>query len=166
MGADPVTLAIIAGAMVATSAYSIQQQKEARNEQKKAQREQGAANAERAAAERRQQIREERIRRAQIEQASANSGTMASSGAMGATGGLNTTLASNLGFNLAQTTHANNISVFNQRAASLMGRAQTAEQLGSLTTSLFSLSANSAKQPGTSTTLTYGGDGFGPPQVK
>ena len=158
--------AVIAAVLVASTAYSIQQQQEARNEQKKAQREQGAANAERAAAERRQQIREERIRRAQIEQASANTGTMASSGAMGATGGLNTTLASNLGFNLAQTTHASNISAFNQRSASLMGKAQTVEQLGSLATSHFTLSAGAAKQPGTAPTLTYGGDGFGPPQVK
>ena len=150
-------------AIVASTAYSIKQQQEARSEQKKAAKEQGAANAERAAAERRQQIREERIRRAQIEQASANTGTIASSGSMGATGGLSTTLASNLGFNLSQITHASNISSFNQSAANSMGRAQTAEQLGSLATSIFSVTA-SAKQ--TPKTLTYGGDGMGPPQVR
>ena len=150
-------------AIVASTAYSIKQQQEARSEQKKAAKEQGAANAERAAAERRQQIREERIRRAQIEQASANTGTIASSGSMGATGGLSTTLAGNLGFNLSQITHAGNISAFNQSAANSMGRAQTVEQLGSLATSIFSVTA-SAKQ--TPKTLTYGGDGMGPPQVR
>ena len=160
MGIEAALIAVVVG----TTAYSIQQQQEARAEQKKAQKEQGAANAERAAAERRQQIREERIRRAQLEQSAANTGTTASSGAMGATGGLNTTLASNIGFNLAQVTHANNISTFNQRAASNMGKAQTAEQLGSLATSIFALSAGAAKTQGT-TQLTYGGDGFGPPQV-
>ena len=163
MGLDPVTLTIIATTMVASTAYSIKQQQESRSEQKKAAKEQGAANAERAAAERRQQIREERIRRAQIEQASANTGTIASSGSMGATGGLSTTLASNLGFNLSQITHAGNISAFNQSAANSMGRAQTVEQLGSLATSIFSVTA-SAKQ--TPKTLTYGGDGMGPPQVR
>lgn len=155
--------AALVTAIVASTAYSIKQQQEARSEQKKAAKEQGAANAERAAAERRQQIREERIRRAQIEQASANTGTIASSGSMGATGGLSTTLAGNLGFNLSQITHASNISAFNQSAANSMGRAQTAEQLGSLATSIFSVTA-SAKQ--TPKTLTYGGDGMGPPQVR
>lgn len=150
-------------AIVASTAYSIKQQQDARSEQKKAANEQGAANAERAAAERRQQIREERIRRAQIEQASANTGTIASSGSMGATGGLSTTLASNLGFNLSQITHAGNISAFNQSAANSMGRAQTVEQLGSLATSIFSMSAGAKQTP---KTLTYGGDGMGPPQVR
>ena len=82
---------------------------------------------------------------------------------MGATGGLSTTLAGNLGFNLSQITHAGNISAFNQSAANSMGRAQTVEQLGSLATSIFSVTA-SAKQ--TPKTLTYGGDGMGPPQVR
>lgn len=150
-------------AIVASTAYSIKQQQESRSEQKKAAKEQGAANAERAAAERRQQIREERIRRAQIEQASANTGTIASSGSMGAVGGLSTTLATNLGFNLSQITHASNVSAFNQNAASAMGRAQTAEQLGSLATSIFSASAGAKQAP---KTLTYGGDGMGPPQVR
>ena len=161
MGLDPLTLAVVA-TMVVSTGVSIKQQQEARSEQKKAQREQGAANAERAAAERRQQIREERIRRAQIEQAAANTGTVASSGAVGATGGLGTTLASNLGFNLSQVTHAGNISVFNQNSASAMGKAQTVEQLGSLATSIFSSTASAKQKP---KTLTYGGDGMGPPQV-
>lgn len=159
MGLEAALIATI----VATTAYSIQQQQEARGEQKKAAKEQGAANAERAAAERRQQIREERIRRAQIEQASANTGTIASSGSMGAAGGLSTTLASNLGFNLSQISHANNISAFSQNAASAMGKAQTAEQLGSLTTSIFTMGAGAKQAP---KTLTYGGDGMGPPQVR
>ena len=162
MGLDPFTIAIVA-TMVVSTGLSIKQQQEARSDQKKSSREQGAANAERAAAERRQQIREERIRRAQIEQASANTGTIASSGSMGAAGGLSTTLASNLGFNLSQITHANNISAFNQSAAGHMGRAQTVEQIGSLATSIFAASASAKQAP---KTLTYGGDGMGPPVVR
>ena len=161
MGLDPLTMAVVA-TMVVSTGVSIKQQQEARGEQKKAQREQGAANAERAAAERRQQIREERIRRAQIEQAAANTGTTSSSGAMGATGGLSSTLASNLGFNLSQVTHAGNVSVFNQKSASALGKAQMAEQIGILSTSIFSSMASAKQKP---KTLTYGGDGMGPPQV-
>lgn len=129
MGIVEGTLLVLA---VAGTAASIQQQQQARKEQKKARNEQEASNAERAASERRQQIREERIKRAQIEQASANTGTMDSAGALGSVGGLGSTLASNLGFNLSQITHAGNISAFNQSASDKMGRSQLYGQLGSL----------------------------------
>lgn len=140
--------ALVALAVVGTVS-SIQQQQQARKEQKKARNEQEAMNAERAASERRQQIREERIKRAQIEQASANTGTMDSAGALGSVGGLGSTLASNLGFNLSQITHAGNISAFNQSAADKVGRAQLYGQLGSLAmtgASLFAGAPASAAQ--------------------
>lgn len=136
--------------IVAMMASSIQQQQQARKEQKKARNEQEAMNAERSAAERRQQIREERIRRAQIEQASANTGTASSSGAVGAVGNLSSTLATNLGFNFAQVQHASNISAFNQSATDKLGRAQTYSQLGSLAmngSSLFSSAAPATTKP-------------------
>lgn len=136
MGVVEVALLVVAAVGTVSS---IQQQQQARKEQKKARNEQEAMNAERSAAERRQQVREERIRRARIEQSSANTGTTDSSGALGSVGGLGSTLASNLGFNLSQTTHASNISAFNQSAADKLGRAQTYQQLGSLAASGASL---------------------------
>lgn len=132
MGIVEGTLLVLA---VVGTAASIQQQQQARKEQKKARNESEAMAAERANAERRQQIREERIRRAQVEQAAANTGTQGSSGEMGAAGNLASTLASNLGFNFNQATHASSISAFNQSAADKMGRGQLYGQLGSLAAS-------------------------------
>lgn len=132
MGIVEGTLLVLA---VVGTAASIQQQQQARKEQKKARNESEAMAAERANAERRQQIREERIRRAQVEQAAANTGTQGSSGELGAAGNLASTLASNLGFNFNQATHASSISAFNQNAADKMGRGQLYGQLGSLAAS-------------------------------
>lgn len=128
------------GAVIAAvgAAASAQQQREARTEQRKAREEQSTAQAERAAQEKRQQIREERIKRAQIIQASENTGVSASSGLMGAESGLSTQLSTSLGFGSAQALHVANISMFGQNAADAMGRAQTASQVSQLGMSIFS----------------------------
>lgn len=91
----------------------------AAQEQKKAQDEVKAQNAAKAATERRQQIREERVKRARIIQASQATGTAGSSGELGSLGSLGTTLGSNIGQNLGSLQTANNISIFSQNAASL-----------------------------------------------
>ena len=137
---------LIAISIIGTVA-NIQQQQQARKEQKKARNESEAMAAERANAERRQQIREERIRRAQIEQAAANTGTLDSAGALGASSNLSSTLASNLGFNFSQVQHANAISAFNQNASDKMSRSQTYAQLGSLAASSSSLFSGTTTKP-------------------
>lgn len=151
MGFDPITAVI--GAVISVYSYSEQRdaQKEARaaqqraaDEQTKARQEQQAQNSAQAAAERRAQLREERIRRARILQASANTGVIGSSGEMGAGANLSTQLASNVGFNKGALQSANNISAYNQSAADFMNSAQNSMneanqwgQIGGLGMSIF-----------------------------
>lgn len=111
---------------------SIQQQRKAQKAQERAagyqranQAEQSAANEREAAIARRQQIREERIKRAQIIQAAENTGTADSSGVIGALGGMTTTLGSNLGINSGMVAQGQRISFNSQMAANFMSRAQT-----------------------------------------
>jgi hypothetical protein len=131
MGLDPVTIGIAGLALGAVS--TIQQMeaasdaKSARNqaaeEQRKAQAEQKAMNAQQQAAARRQAIREERVKRARIMQASENTGTSFSSSEAGATGGLSTQLGGNLGFSLGQYNSAARMSDYGQSAANFLSSA-------------------------------------------
>lgn len=140
---------------LALSAFGTVQQQEAQSEarkaqqnateeQKKARAEQEAMQAAQAAEERRRQIREARIKRAQVLQASANTGTSASSGEAGATGGISTQLGSNIGFNLGMINSAQNISAFNQATQDFLSstqnsvnQANTWGQVGNLGLSIF-----------------------------
>lgn len=146
---------IIAVASLAVGAASYVSSQESRKEassnyanaaveQRKAQSEQKALNAQRAANERRQQVREERVQRAKVLQASENTGTDGSSGEFGATGGLATQLGANIGTNLGQIAGANRISDLNQSAANFnsaaqsnLSSAQGAESLFGLSNSIF-----------------------------
>lgn len=127
---------VLAAASLATGAISAQRQAEAQKEakkdakraeaeQRKAQAEQRASNAAQSAAERRAQIREERVRRAKVIQASENTGVSGSSGEAGATANLATTLGSNIGRNIGALQTAENISQANQNAADFLGSAQS-----------------------------------------
>lgn len=124
------TTAALFGLAAGATAYSVQKsenaedaQYEAANEQKKAIRSQQSQNEAQAAQERRRQIREERIRRARILATSSASGTVASSGEIGAIGSLSTQLSSNIGFNKGAINTANDISLFNQRASDFTSEA-------------------------------------------
>lgn len=79
------------------------------SEQEKMRAEQQASNADKAAREKRQQIREERVRRAKVMQASENTGVAGSSGELGSVAGLGTQLGSNLGFNASQLASAGRV---------------------------------------------------------
>lgn len=113
---------------------------EAADRDKKARAEQKASQSQQAAQERRQQIREERVRRARILQAGENTGTSESSGEFGAIGSLGTQLGSNIGFNLGQLNSAQRQSDLLQQGADFRnetshyntnaGYAQTALNLG------------------------------------
>ncbi len=133
------TAAIIAGAALATTAYSMQQQekaedraveqqRQAANEQRKSRATAQAGNAAQAAAEKRRQLREERVKRARILQGSVNSGTTGSSGELGAVGNLATQMGDAVGMNLGALDRGANISRYEQDAATFLGNAQNEMQ--------------------------------------
>lgn len=103
----------------------------ARDQQVKAQGEQKAQNAAEAAIQRRQQIREERVRRARILQAGENTGTDGSSGEAGALGSLDTTFSNNIGFAQGRFDSAVRQSNFLQDAANANYNSQQAQSLAS-----------------------------------
>lgn len=103
------------------------QQAQAEDAQKQAQAEESAGRASQAAAERRQQLRDQRIRRGQIVNAAAASGTQDSSGESGALGSLSTQLSANMGMNEAGFQRGQRISMFNQDAANSFGDARVSQ---------------------------------------
>lgn len=139
--AAPYIQAAAAAAAVAGTAYSVNEQRQARGDQKRASAEQAAMAQQRQAAEARQQYREERIRRAQILQQSENTGVSESSGMLGAMGSLSTQLSSNQGYNIGQIQKANNISIFQQNAEDALGRARTGEAVGGAVSNIFGATA-------------------------
>jgi hypothetical protein len=74
---------------------------------------------------RRQRIREQRIRRAQIIAASENQGTSASSGEIGAIGSLNTNLAGMIGTSLGESKAAQGINTNMQKAADFASQSES-----------------------------------------
>lgn len=142
MGIETVAYIALASTIASTAAQYSAQQKAA-GEQEKAQKEQQAMNAAKAAQERRQQIREERVRQARLLQASENTGATDSSGQIGAEGSLATQLQSNVGFNLGALRSAGNISRFNQNAADYLEEAQMWKAVGQISQSIFSAGAAS-----------------------
>lgn len=154
MGLEIATIAMIASATVATASYV--ESKEARGDQRAAmqeqakvqgqmQSEQKAANVAAATAERRNQIREARVRRSRLMQSATNTGSSGSSGEFGALGTIGTGLSSNIGTNLGQIQTANALSDLGQTAAdfgttaNIAGsKAQDASSMFQLSTSIFS----------------------------
>ena len=131
----------------AASAYEDQA-----NEQRKAQSEQTALNFQQQAQERRNQVREERVKRAKLLQGSENGGTADSSGEYGAMGSLATALSSNLGINAGRAQAGANIGGYLQNAADFglaaqqaVAGAQSWDQIGALAGSIFSASGGGAK---------------------
>ena len=132
MGMDPVTLGYMAVATLAAgTVVSADQQSRGRKVQRQGAEVQRAQNASEAARELRQQVREERIKRARILQSASNTGTAGSSGELGAISNISTNLGANLGANAGNINRANQISIFEQKAADLFSNAQLAQQLGS-----------------------------------
>lgn len=86
---------------------------------------QGAQQENIGAESRRQKIREQRIRRAQIIAASENSGTGSSSGQVGAVGALSTNLSGLLGSSLGESKANAAVNRSNQRAADFTSSANS-----------------------------------------
>lgn len=82
--------------------------------------EEQAINTAKAASERRQQLREERVKRGKLMQSSVNSGVNYSSGTMGAGGALSTQLGSNLGFNAGMIDATSRISANKQEVSNII----------------------------------------------
>lgn len=165
MAAITTIIAVAAMATAAVSAYSgytaRQDQKEAyenaASENRKAQGEQRALKFQEQAQERRNQVREERVRRAKILQSSENTGVGDSSGAYGAVDGLSTQLNNNLGINAGRATAGDRIGGYMQNAADFNLSAQNASISAQNADSLFSLSASIFSASGGAKAL-----GFGP----
>ena len=171
----------IAGAAVAV--YGASQQASARREARDAaessarkqdqiRAEQKAAQMGQAANEQRQQIREERVRRARIMQSAENTGSAESSGELGAIGVLSTNLSSNLGFNAGSVARGNRVSGLAQDAANLnfAGQAAASEaanmgQLASFGGSIFNAAGGfggiTKSPPGTVDNSIFGTAGSG-----
>ncbi len=151
MGMDPITIGLIASATVGAASYV--EAKSARKEQaaavaqqaevnKQIQSEQKAANVAAASTERRQQIREARVRRARIMQSSQGTGATGSSAEFGSIGGMSTQLATNIGSNLGAIQTAGRISDLGQTAADFGTQANFAGVKAQDATSMFQLSTS------------------------
>lgn len=140
-------LAISAGGLILGQQQARSSQRSARSaaeEASRARAEESAQGDRNAAQERRQQIREERIKRAQIMNQAALTGTSNSSGEAGAIGGMASQLGSNLGMNQGSILRGQRISGFMQNQSDFMTAAQSASnragtyrQVGQLGGSLF-----------------------------
>ena len=135
-------VAAIGSLAVGTASYleGKDARQDARQSQEKVQSEQKAANAASAASERRKQVREERVRRARILQGSSASGTLESSGQLGAIGVLGTNLNDNLGANANSLAASARTSGYLQDTANAQGAAADASGLFNLSTSIFQMS--------------------------
>jgi len=100
--------------------------------------EQQATNSAQAANERRQQLREERVKRGKLMQADVNTGTAYSSGEGGAAGALSTQLNSNLGSNLGALQSATNISNNSQMSADILGNANNIARANNVDANMWS----------------------------
>ena len=110
MGVELVVAAVSAAASIAG-------QIEKRKSDKKAAKEQKAQSAAERARARRRVIREKRIKQGQVENAASQTGTQGSSGEVGAVSGLNTSLASEVGFQESSQRRADKVSEIQQRSA-------------------------------------------------
>ena len=123
-----VALAVFA----AGTAVSVNQNKKAQAAQSNARDLEEAGQKAADAEMRRQRVREERIKRAQIIQFAEGSGVAASSGVEGATSSLGTQIGSSIAFQTGQQQNAYNIGDQNQKAADSLFRADTAGKIGNL----------------------------------
>lgn len=131
MGLEAVTIAWIgAGLSAGGSLMQMSEQKNAQKSSQAAAREATAARGEEAAGqakmagqERRQQIREERVKRAQILNQAAQTGAAGSSGEAGAVGGMATQLGANLGSNSGSVMRGQRITGFLQNQANFQTQA-------------------------------------------
>jgi uncharacterized membrane protein YebE (DUF533 family) len=143
MAAITTILAIGSLVVAAGSAYmSYKQNQQAANAQKKAGQVQQAEQTAQKQNEIRNQVRQDRIKRAQILQSSQNSGVSMSSGSIGSQGALGTQIGTNIGQISRNASSMQGVSFFNQQSADASSRAATFGQVAGLATSGFNMFAN------------------------
>lgn len=141
-------LEVIASIVAITAtAASVQQQGKAAKAQKKIQNEEKARNTAQQMAERRQQVREERIKRARVMQASENTGTAGSSGELGAVSSIGTQIGANLGFNQSMIESGNRISGYAQQVANAQSNASVFNSIAGMSSNVGSIFGSSPTVP-------------------
>ena len=155
MGIETVAIAALA-VTTASTAYSIAEQRKAGKAQQEGQDIATAQQKSVDLANKRQQLREERIRRAQIEQASANQGVGGSSGEAGAISALGAQVGANIASINQGQVAAEGISGAMSKAAGAGQRAQVAQGVASLSGTIFQASGGFGSIFG-------GGSGINPP---
>lgn len=152
MAAVSTIIAVAAVAVAAGSAYmSSQEAKAAAKDRKKAAAVSQAEAAAQKNANRRQQVREERVRRAQIMQGSQNTGVSQSSGELGATSALGTLIASNVAAQTRQQNSSDAITSWTQSAANADLASQQWSGIGNIAGSVFGVAAGARMSQGTPT---------------
>lgn len=142
MAAVSTIVAVAAVAVAVGSAYMAQKNaKAAAKDRKEASQVGQAEQAAQRNDNRRQQVREERVRRAQIMQASENTGVSESSGELGATSALGTLINSNVATQSRQQNSSNAIASWSQSAADKDLVANQWTGIGSVAGSVFGVAA-------------------------
>ena len=164
MGVEITTAAVYAAYAsaaigAASTVYNVQQQKKAGAAQEEAQDISTAQQKSVDLANRRQQIREERIRRAQIEQAAANQGAGGSSGEAGAISAIGSQVGSNIASISQGQKAAEGIGNAMSAAAGSTQRAQVAQGVANLSGTIFQAS-------GGFDSIFGGGSGINPPPAQ
>ena len=136
---DPFTIAAVAVGVSAVSAYmQYESAQDAADAQKEAAAAQGRSAAVEAQQARIKQVREARIRRAQVISSGTNSGMgMGSSGIGGAVGSISSQMGSNIGTINQQQTFAQETSAALQKAADANVTAQGWQMIGNFSQSAF-----------------------------
>jgi hypothetical protein len=138
-------------ALLISTAVSVQQSKKAQEKQEKAADAQAAQATAKAKRSRIQSIREARIRSADIQAQSQATGAAESSAEIGATGSIQSQLASNIGHQGAIQDLSKQTSDALASAAKFQGNAAIARQFGSTAQSFIGVDFGKMKKPNTGT---------------
>lgn len=147
MGLEAATVGYIVAAVgAAATAYGTMEQQKASKRQSRAQKEAKDISLAQQKAEQiekqRQEIRQRRIRVAQVQQAAANSSVSGSSGELGAIGSIQTTSGNNIAFGESAALAARGITAQNQVASDANMSAQLNQGIAGLGFSALSMGAN------------------------
>jgi hypothetical protein len=135
------TLAVIGvGLAVAGTGYSIYSQQQAAKQQKKARRAQQRQQQLQTRRSQVQSIRQAQIVAGQQRASAAALGGLETSGVLGGRAAIGSGLGAGLGFASEMSGLSRNISMFQQKAANAMGRAQIGQSIANLGTSIYSSS--------------------------
>jgi len=136
-------LAIASLVVAAGSAYmQNQEQQKARKAQKNASEVQAAQNQAATQADIRSQVRQQRVRTAQIMQGSANTGTLGSSGEIGGISALGSQVGSNVATISQNQSTQSGVLAYQNKASDAQGNAATFGAIGSLASSSFNVFSN------------------------